>query len=74
MLTLKLSPNLRILPKDTRGIFLEGDVRINWEINKLIRIISLVRDPPIVFNPKPDELPLITNLSEIPGQLSKAEN
>jgi len=74
LLSLKLSPNLRVLPKDTRGIFLEGDVRIKWEINKMIRILNLVRDPSVVVNPKPDEVPLLTNLADIPGQLSRIES
>ncbi len=70
-MTLKLSPNLRVLPKDTRGIFLEGDAKTNFEVNKLVKILKLVRDPPIVTTPKAEELPTVTNLHEIPGALSR---
>jgi len=49
--SLKLSPNLRLLPRDTRSILLEGDIRINFEINKMTKLLSLVRDPESVTNP-----------------------
>ena len=50
--TLKLSPNLRILPRDTRNILLEGEQKINFEINKMSKLLSLVRDPETITNPK----------------------
>jgi hypothetical protein len=72
--TLKLSPNLRILPKDTRGIYLEGDAKINFEVNKMTKLLNLVRDPRIVTEPRKEELPLVTNLHEISGALSRNYN
>ena len=57
-----MSPNLRILPKDTRNIFLEGDVRINFEITKMTKLLSLVRDPDTVISP--DNVPGPTKMAQ----------
>jgi dynein intermediate chain 1 len=50
--TLKLSPNLRILPRDTRNLLLEGEQKVSFEINKMAKLLSLVRDPESINNPK----------------------
>lgn len=50
--SLKLSPNLRILPRDSRSIPMEGDTRISFEINKMTKLLSLVRDPESVTQVK----------------------
>lgn len=50
---------MRILPKDIRGFPVEGDGKINFEINKMTKLLSLVRDPESISNTKslarPDE-------------------
>lgn len=58
--SLKLSPNLRVLPKDTRNLLLEGEAKAKFEINKMARLLSLVRDPDSVTSPK--EVPEPTDL------------
>ncbi len=52
MTTLKLSPNLRNLPRDQKGRIIEGDPRATFEINKMAKLLSLVRDPETVTGPK----------------------
>jgi hypothetical protein len=50
--TLKLSPNLRLQPKDPKGVLLDEDARVTFEVNKMTKLLSLVRDPESVTNPK----------------------
>jgi len=40
-----LSPNLRLTPKDPKGGNLEGDAKIQFEVSKMSKLLSLVRDP-----------------------------
>lgn len=50
--TLKLSPNCRNLPRDPKGRIIDGEPRATYEISKMSKLLSLVRDPETVTGPK----------------------
>ena len=61
--SLKLSPNLRIMPRDARNLLLEGDARVKFEVTKMSKLLSLVRDPDGVTKPK--EIPEVMDLERV---------
>lgn len=50
--SLKLSPNLRNLPRDPKGAIIDGEQRTKFEVGKMTKLLSLVRDPETVTGPK----------------------